>query len=58
MDALEPGEVTPDGKETRPIIYNVGNLSRPTADAPALMTIDNVETSKASSPTASPTATA
>ena len=44
MDAFDPGEVTPDGKETRPIIYNVGNLSRPTADAPALMTIDNVET--------------
>ena len=23
MDAFDPGEVTPDGKETRPIIYNV-----------------------------------
>lgn len=29
---------------SRPIIYNVGNFSRPTADAPALLTLDEVET--------------
>jgi len=29
---------------SRPIIYNVGNFSRPTAEAPALLTIDEVET--------------
>lgn len=34
----------PDGSSSRPIIYNVGNFSRPTADAPALLTIDEVET--------------
>lgn len=33
-----------DGTEVRPIIYNVGNFSKPTADAPALLTIDEVET--------------
>ena len=34
----------PDGTSSRPIIYNVGNFSRPTADAPALLTLDEVET--------------
>jgi peptidyl-dipeptidase Dcp len=33
-----------NGKSVRPIIYNVGNFSRPTGDAPALLTIDEVET--------------
>ncbi|MBD5234404.1 MAG: M3 family metallopeptidase [Bacteroidales bacterium] len=33
-----------DGTSSRPIIYNIGNFSRPTADAPALLTIDEVET--------------
>lgn len=33
-----------DSTSSRPIIYNVGNFSRPTADAPALLTIDEVET--------------
>lgn len=33
-----------DGKASRPIIYNVGNFSRPTADTPSLLTIDEVET--------------
>lgn len=34
----------PDGTSSRPLIYNVGNFSRPTADAPALLTLDEVET--------------
>lgn len=34
----------PDGTSSRPIIYNVGNFSRPTADTPALLTLDEVET--------------
>ncbi len=29
---------------SRPIIYNVGNFSRPTAETPALLTLDEVET--------------
>ena len=33
-----------DGKSSRPIIYNVGNFTRPTADMPSLLTIDEVET--------------
>lgn len=34
----------PDGTSDRPIIYNVGNFSRATADTPALLTLDEVET--------------
>ena len=33
-----------DGNEVRPIIVNVGNFTRPTADAPALLSLDDVET--------------
>ena len=33
-----------DGTSSRPVIYNVGNFSRPTADTPALLTLDEVET--------------
>ena len=33
-----------DSTSSRPIIYNVGNFSRPTADTPALLTLDEVET--------------
>lgn len=31
-------------KNVRPIVYNVGNFSKPTADAPSLLTLDEVET--------------
>ena len=33
-----------DSVSSRPIIYNVGNFSRPTADTPSLLTLDEVET--------------
>lgn len=33
-----------DGKMITPIIYNVGNFSKPTGDKPALLSIDEVET--------------
>ncbi len=33
-----------DGTFSRPIVYNVGNFTRPTADTPALLTIDEVQT--------------
>ncbi|MEG0701542.1 MAG: M3 family metallopeptidase, partial [Muribaculaceae bacterium] len=33
-----------DGKNERPIVYNVGNFSKPTADSPSLLTLDEVET--------------
>lgn len=31
-------------KDVRPIVYNVGNFTKPTADSPSLLTIDEVET--------------
>lgn len=33
-----------DGKSSRPIIYNVGNFSKPVGDTPSLLTLDEVET--------------
>ncbi len=33
-----------DGVNIRPLIYNVGNFTRPTATTPALLTLDEVET--------------
>lgn len=33
-----------NGKDIRPIIYNVANVARPTKDTPSLLTIDEVET--------------
>lgn len=35
---------TADSKDIRPIVYNVGNFTKPTADTPSLLTIDEVET--------------
>jgi len=33
-----------NGKEVRPFVYNVGNFTKPTADAPSLLNEDEVET--------------
>lgn len=44
MEELKTSWVNPDGSVKRPIIYNVGNFAPPTADAPALLTIDDVQT--------------
>ena len=33
-----------NGKDTRPVIYNVGNFSKPTADKPSLLSLEEVET--------------
>ena len=38
------GESNIDGKEERPIIYNVGNFTKPTSNMPSLLTLDEVET--------------
>ena len=35
---------TQDGKQVRPLIYNVGNFTKPTKNTPALLTLDEVET--------------
>ena len=44
MSEFQGAFVDPDGTSQRPIVYNVGNFSKPTADTPALLTIDEVET--------------
>lgn len=44
MEELKTSWINPDGSVERPIIYNVGNFAPPTADAPALLTIDDVQT--------------
>jgi len=36
--------VAVDGRDVRPVIVNVGNFNKPTADKPSLLTIDQVET--------------
>ncbi|MBM4090892.1 MAG: M3 family metallopeptidase [Planctomycetes bacterium] len=33
-----------NGKDVRPVIYNVGNFSKPTADEPSLLSVDEVRT--------------
>lgn len=44
MEQAQSAGLYGDGTSKRPIVYNVGNFSRPTADAPALLTMDEVET--------------
>lgn len=38
------GQSNIDGRFITPLVYNVGNFSKPTADKPALMSIDEVKT--------------
>ena len=38
------GQQVLDGENIRPLIYNVGNFTRPTQDTPSLLTLDEVET--------------
>ncbi len=33
-----------DGKDIRPVIYNVGNFSKPTGDKPSLLSLEEVQT--------------
>lgn len=44
MSSFRKQHVDKDGIYQTPIIYNVGNFSKPTADKPALLSIDNVNT--------------
>lgn len=44
MEQLQSCGIFEDGKTRRPIVYNVGNFTRPAGDTPALLTIDEVET--------------
>lgn len=44
MEQMQSAGMYEDGKYRRPIVYNVGNFTRPTADTPALLTVDELET--------------
>ncbi|MBQ0123310.1 MAG: M3 family metallopeptidase [Bacteroidales bacterium] len=44
MNNVREEYVTAEGEMVRPIIVNVGNLNKPTADKPSLLTLDNVST--------------
>ena len=44
MDELRGSFADADGTVQRPIVYNVGNFTRPAGDTPALLTVDEVET--------------
>ncbi len=44
MSEFQGAYVDPDGKSRRPIVFNVGNFSKPSGDTPALLTLDEVET--------------
>ena len=44
MNNIRDECVTLDGQMVRPIIVNVGNFNKPTADTPSLLSLDNVET--------------
>lgn len=44
MSEFQGAFVDADGSEQRPIVYNVGNFSKPSGDTPSLLTLDEVET--------------
>ncbi|MBD5291397.1 MAG: M3 family metallopeptidase [Bacteroides sp.] len=44
MEQMQSAGLYRDGEMKRPIVYNVGNFTSPTATTPSLLTIDEVET--------------
>ncbi len=44
MEQMQSAGLYRDGVTKRPIVYNVGNFTSPTATTPSLLTIDEVET--------------
>lgn len=44
MSEFKGSWTNPDGTSSRPVIFNVGNFTPPTADTPSLLSIDEVET--------------
>lgn len=44
MSEFKGSWLNDDGTWSRPVIYNVGNFTKPTATTPSLLTIDEVET--------------
>ncbi len=44
MSIFKEAYTDEDGTQVRPIVYNVGNFTKPTADTPSLLNIDEVHT--------------
>ena len=44
MEQMQSAGIYEDGQYRRPIVYNVGNFTKPTKETPSLLTIDEVET--------------
>ncbi|MBD5200919.1 MAG: M3 family metallopeptidase [Bacteroidales bacterium] len=44
MEQMQSCGLYADGKTRRPIVYNVGNFTPPSGDTPALLTLDELET--------------
>ncbi len=44
MEQMQGAGLYENGEYRRPIVYNVGNFTRPAGDTPALLTLDEVET--------------
>ncbi len=44
MSEFKGSWINDDGTASRPVIFNVGNFTKPTADTPSLLTLDEVET--------------
>ena len=44
MEQMQAAGLYGDGTMKRPIVYNVGSFTKPTAETPSLLTIDEVET--------------
>lgn len=44
MEQMQSAGIYQDGEYRRPIVYNVCNFTRPAGDIPALLTLDEVET--------------
>lgn len=44
MNNFRSQEISEDGEDIRPVIVNVGNFTKPTADKPSLLTLDEAAT--------------
>lgn len=44
MSNFRESYIDANGNEVRPLVYNVGNFTKPTAETPSLLTLDEVET--------------
>jgi peptidyl-dipeptidase Dcp len=44
MNSFRKQSINKDGEFIHPVIYNVGNFTKPTADKPALISVENVKT--------------